>query len=46
MTQLPSQVIINGSQSMHAVSEAGVSVRSTDNKGLLQLKHCLAICVM
>jgi hypothetical protein len=31
---------------MHAVSEAGASVRSADNKELLQLKHCFAICVM
>jgi hypothetical protein len=34
----PLQVIINGSQSMHAVSEAGVSVRSAAHKEMLQLK--------
>lgn len=30
--------MINGSQSMHAVTEAGVSVRSADHKELLQFK--------
>eukprot|EP00882_Tetradesmus_deserticola_P022573 GHRQ01024497.1.p2 GENE.GHRQ01024497.1~~GHRQ01024497.1.p2 ORF type:complete len:121 (+),score=29.04 GHRQ01024497.1:459-821(+) len=32
------QVIINGSQSMHAVAEAGVSVANANHKELLQLK--------
>jgi hypothetical protein len=30
--------MINGSQSMHAVSKAGVGVRSANSKELLQLK--------
>lgn len=32
------QVMINGSQSMHAVTEAGVSVKSASGRELLQLK--------
>ncbi|WIA38239.1 hypothetical protein OEZ86_001582 [Tetradesmus obliquus] len=34
----PMEVMINGSQSMHAVTEAGVSVKSASGKELLQLK--------